>query len=105
MNDRLFDLILALIPIIGTILTVYIIPFIKAKIDNENLVKYEEWVNMAVRAAEILFIGSGKGSDKKAYVVKFLTDMFNQNKITITEEQMNILIESAVQQMNENKTE
>jgi LL-H family phage holin len=105
MNDRLFDLILALIPIICTILTVYIIPFIKAKIDNENLVKYEEWVNMAVRAAEILFIGSGKGSDKKAYVVKFLTDMFNQNKITITEEQMNILIESAVQQMNENKTE
>lgn len=105
MDDKLFDLILALIPIICTILTVYIIPFIKAKIDNENLVKYEEWVNMAVRAAEILFIGSGKGSDKKAYVVKFLTDMFNQNKITITEEQMNILIESAVQQMNENKTE
>lgn len=104
MNEQLFQIILALIPIIGTILTAYIIPFIKEKIDNEKLVKYEEWVDMAVRAAEILFIGSGKGADKKAYVVKFLTDMFNQNKVVITEEQMNILIEAAVQQMNENKT-
>lgn len=104
MDDKIFDLILALIPIIGTILTAYIIPYIKEKIDNEKLVKYEEWVDMAVRAAEMLWTESGKGADKKAYVVDFLTNMFNQNKITITEEQMNILIEACVQQMNENKT-
>lgn len=105
MDDKIFDLLLALIPVLATILTAHIIPYIKAKVDNEKLVKYEEWVNNAVRAAELLFIGSGKGKDKKAYVVEFLTDMFNQNKIAITEEQMTILIESAVQQMNENKTE
>ena len=103
MDDKLFELILALIPILGTILTVYIIPYIKEKIDNEKLEKYEQWVNMAVRAAEMVFTESGMGESKKAYVIEFLTGMFNKNKVIITEEQMNILIEAAVQQMNENK--
>ena len=41
------------------------------------------------------------GAEKKEYVVKFLTEQFNKNKVVITEEQMNILIESCVKQMKE----
>ena len=99
MRKDLFDLILALIPIIGTILTVYIIPLIKEWIGNEKLAKYEYWVDMAVKAAEMLWKESGMGADKKAYVVEFLTNMFNKNKIVITEQQMEVLIEAAVKQM------
>lgn len=99
MNEKLFDLILLLIPIIGTILTTYIIPLIKEWIDNERLAKYEEWVDMAVKAAEMMWVESGMGEKKKEYVVGFLTDMFNKNKVVITEQQMEILIESCVKQM------
>lgn len=99
MDDKLFDLILLLIPVVGTILTTYVIPLIKEWIGNEKLAKYEEWTSMAVKAAEMLFSESGMGEKKKAYVVKFLTDMFNKDKVVITEQQIEILIESAVKQL------
>lgn len=99
MDEKLFDLILVLIPVIGTILTSYIIPLIKEWIGNEKLAKYEEWASMAVRAAEMMWTESGMGENKKAYVVKFLTDMFNKDKVVITEQQIEILIESAVKQL------
>ena len=103
MDDRFFELILAFIPVLGTVLTIFIIPYIEEKIGNEKLAKYEYWANMAVRAAEMLFVESGKGIDKKTYVVEFLTNLFNKNKVVITDEQMNVLIEAAVQELNKNK--
>ena len=99
MDKRLFEVILTLIPVLCTILTIYIIPFIKAKIGNENLAKYEYWVNIAVKAAELIWTETGHGADKKQYVVDFMNNMFNSKKIIITEEQINLLIESAVKNM------
>ena len=99
MDNRLFEIVLALIPVLGTIITVYIIPLIKEKIGNEKLAKYEEWAKLAVRSAEMIFKAQGMGEDKKAYVVNFLNEMFNKNKIVITEEQIEILIEACVKQM------
>lgn len=99
MDERVFQIILALIPIIGTILTMYVIPYIKEKIGSEKLAKYEEWAKQAVRCAEMLFAEKGMGESKKEYVVNFLNNMFNKNKVVITEEQLNILIESAVKEM------
>ena len=99
MDDRLFQIILAVIPVLGTILTVYIIPLIKEKIGNENLAKYEYWVNIAVKAAELIWVETGNGADKKQYVIDFMNKMFNSKKTVITEEQLNALIEAAVKQM------
>lgn len=99
MDERLFQIILALIPIIGAIITGFVIPFIKEKIGAEKLAKYEYWANLAVRAAEMLWTESGKGADKKQYVVDFLNSMFNKNKVVITEQQIEILVESAVKEM------
>ena len=101
MNDKLFELILACIPVLGAILTLYVIPYFKELIGNEKLGKYQEWAEMAVKAAEMIFTEKGMGVQKKEYVVKFLTEQFNKNKVVITEEQLNILIESCVKQMKE----
>ena len=99
MKNEYFQIILAVIPVLCTILTVYIIPYIKAKIGTENLSKYEYWVNIAVKAAEMIWTETGHGTDKKQYVVEFMNNMFNSKKIIITEEQINLLIESAVKNM------
>lgn len=99
MDERLFNLILTIIPVICAVITYYVVPFIKAKIGNENLAQIKQWVDVAVRCAEMLFTGTGMGASKKEYVVNFLNDMLNKNKITITEEQLEVLIESAVKQM------
>ena len=105
MDDRLFQIILAVIPVLCTILTVYIIPLIKEKIGNENLAKYEYWVNIAVKAAELIWVETGHNEDKKQYVIDFMNKMFNSKKTVITEEQLNALIEAAVKQLkiDENK--
>ena len=103
MDEKLFKVIMSLIPVLGTIVTYFVIPYIKTLIDNENLKKYKEWANMAVKCAEMLWKESGMGTDKKAYAVQFLSDMFNKNKVVITEEQLNVLIEASVQELNKNK--
>lgn len=99
MDERLFQVILAIISILGTIITGFIIPFIKEKIGAEKLAKYEYWTVLAVKAAEMLWTESGCGADKKKYVVDFLNNMFNKKKTVITEQQIEILVESAVKQM------
>ena len=99
MDDRLFNIVLLLIPILGTIITSFVAPFIKEKIGVEKLAKYKYWADLAVKAAEMMWTESGCGKDKKQYVVNFLNDMFNKNKIVITQQQIEILVESAVKQM------
>ena len=101
MNENLFNVILTIIPVIGAIITYFIVPFIKSSITEKQLSQYKEWAKLAVKTAEMLWKESGRGEDKKEYVVKFLNDMFNKNKVVITEEQINILIESAVKEMKE----
>lgn len=101
MDNRLFEVILALIPVLGAIITYFIIPYIKTNMDSAKLAQYKEWATLAVKSAEMLWRETGHGEDKKTYVVNFLTDMFNSRQIVITEEQMNVLIESAVKEMKE----
>ena len=101
MNQNVFNFVLTLIPVIGAIITYFIVPFIKSSVSEKQLAQYKEWAILAVKTAEMLWKESGHGEDKKAYVVKFLNDMFNKNKITITEEQLEVLIESAVKTMKE----
>jgi LL-H family phage holin len=99
MDENLFKILLGVISILLTVLTGIIVPYIKEKIGNEKLAKYEYWVDFAVRAAEMIFAEQGMGETKKEYVVAFLNEMFNKNRTVITEEQLNILVEAAVNAM------
>lgn len=103
MNETLFKIILALIPILGAIITYFIIPYIRTLMSTEKLEQYKEWASLAVKCAEMLFTKQGMGADKKAYVVDFLNNMFNKNGTLISEQQIEILIEAAVNELN--KTE
>lgn len=101
MNENLFNVILTVIPVIGAIITYFIVPFIKSSVDEKQLAQYKEWAKLAVKTAEMLWRETGHGEDKKAYVIEFLNNMFNQNKVVITEQQIEILIEAAVKEMKE----
>ena len=99
MDEYVFKIVLAITSLLSTLVAGVLIPLIKEKIGAEKLAKYEYWANLAVRAAEMMWTESGCGEDKKKYVVDFLNNMFNKNKVIITEQQLEILIESAVKQM------
>ena len=91
MNDYTM-IIEGLITIIIGLVSAFVIPWIKAKINAEDLAEIVKWVKIAVQAAEQIYKESGMGPAKKAYVVSFLNDrgvMFNEKEI-------DTLIESAV---------
>ena len=67
MDEKIFQIILASIPVFGAIITGFIIPFIKEKIGAEKLAKYEYWTSMAVKCAEMMFKEQGMGEAKKEY--------------------------------------
>ena len=99
MDEKIFQIILASIPVFGAIITGFIIPCSKEKIGAEELAKYEYWTSMAVKCAEMMFKEQGMGEAKKEYVVNFLNEMFNKNKVVITSEQIEILVEAAVKEL------
>jgi LL-H family phage holin len=103
MNETLFQIIVATIPVIGLIITGFIVPLLLSKLGAEKLALIVKWVGYAVNAAEMIFDTEKSGENKKAYVVDFIDTMFNKNKIVINKEQISVLIESVVAEMNKNK--
>lgn len=101
MNEEIFDIVLKLvtviiIPLLGVVVTTYVVPLLKEKIGNEKFEQYKKWTELAVKTAEMIYRQSGCGKEKKEYVLNFLTEKFNSKKQIISAEQLDILIESAV---------
>lgn len=91
---------LAGITLIIAIVAAFVIPYIKSKTTAEQFATIKLWVTVAVNAAEQLFTGSGRGEEKKNFVLSFL-----QSKgFTIDLESIDALIESAVLDLNKSAT-
>lgn len=92
----LTNVISAIITLIVALITTFLIPYIKVKIDKEKLEKMESWVKIAVQAAEKIYKESGQGEKKKAYVMAYLKE--KGYKVDI--DTLNNLIESAVLELD-----
>ena len=103
MNEALFDIIMALIPVCGLIITGFVIPYLKVSIGNKQLVYISQWVKKAVEAAEVLFDTPKAGEEKRQYVIDFIDKMFNSKKVIITKDQIRMLLESAWKEMTKEK--
>ena len=103
MNEALFNIILLCIPVLGAVITGFVLPLIKSKLSAAQLNTIAKWVEKAVQAADILFEATKSGEAKRAYVIRFVSQMFNSKKEVITDEQIRILLEAALQQMLQGK--
>lgn len=88
-----------IIALIGAAITYVVVPYVKSKTTSEQYKMIEFWVRVAVQAAEQLFNQPGMGEKKKQYVLNFLSD----KGIKMTMEQLDALIEAAVQELNKGK--
>lgn len=86
----------AVIALIAAIVTTFLIPWIKSKIDAAKLAQIVEWVGIAVRAAEQIYNESGMGEKKKQYVLNFLAS----KGFTLDPDSINAMIEAAVKDLN-----
>ncbi len=82
----------AIIALVVAVITAFVIPWLKGKIDADKLEQIKLWVTVAAEAAEQLYNGTGRGEEKKAYVVKFL----QEKGFTLDPDSLDKLIEAAV---------
>lgn len=92
MNIDFNVVIEAVAALIAALISAVLIPWIRNKISAAQFEQIKLWVNIAVEAAEQLYTGSGRGAEKKAYVVKFL----EQKGFKIDADSLDKLIEAAV---------
>jgi Na+-translocating ferredoxin:NAD+ oxidoreductase RnfG subunit len=94
MTIDLTQIILAVITLIGAVLTRYVIPWIKSKLDEKQYDAFNRLVRVGVFAAEQL-ANTGKIQDKKQYVL----DLLKENGYKIDDESVNALIEATVKEL------
>lgn len=78
----------------------HVIPFLEAKLKESQYSWAAEIISNAVRAYEQTVSGPGMGEDKFQLVMEFVNRELSKLGIKLSEEQITILIESAVQAMN-----
>ena len=86
----------AILALVAAVITFILIPYIRSKTTAEQQQTINAWVQIAVTAAEQIFSGSGRGAEKKEYVIKFLAD----KGFKIDEASIDAMIESAVEALN-----
>ena len=86
-----------IIALIAAVVTAFVIPWIKSKTTATQREEINAWVRIAVTAAEQIYSGVGKGKEKKKYVLDFLAE----KNLKIDEESVDLMIESAVKNMNQ----
>lgn len=80
-----------------------VIPFVEAKLAETNYGWAAEIIVNAVRAYEQTVSGSGRGEEKFELVIEFVNRELGKLGIKLSEEQITMLIEAAVQEMNAEK--
>ena len=85
--------------LIGALVTVFLIPYIKSKTTDAQRKEMLEWVKIAVAAAEQIYKGQGHGEEKKQYVIQWLS----AHGITADYDKLDMMIEAVVNQLNSGK--
>ena len=88
----------AVFALLAAIITAIVIPYIKSKTTASQQAEINAWVKIAVTAAAQIYTGSGRGEEKKAYVLNWL----QEHGITVDAEKLDALIEAAVYDLTNN---
>lgn len=86
----------AVIALAATVVSVFLIPWIKSKATAQQRSELVAWAKIGVAAAEQIYVGQGRGDEKKQYVLEFL----KSKGFDLNEESVNNAIEAAVKQLN-----
>jgi len=101
MNDVYFTILKIVVSICAALITVYVVPYIKALKDNEKYSALADMVEVAVHAAEQT-IKAG-GAAKKSEVLQYIGRWLDEKGIKVTQDELDQLIEACVYQLNHAK--
>ena len=98
-RDILLEVLKLVVMLVSVLVTSYVIPWIKANTDSKKLQTVFDWVEQGVHAEEQMY-GAKTGTQKKRCVTEFLQKIIKAKKINISDQELEMLIEAAVQVMN-----
>ena len=96
--DTLNILIKAIVTAISIILTTFVVPWLKSKIDDDKLVKLENYCSLAIRCAEQIYT-TEEYQQKKAYVLDYISNKAEEIGIDATAEDLENIIEGLVNEI------
>lgn len=93
----MYALAVFVLALVAASITYFIIPYLKSKTSTAEREAVLQLVKIAVAAAEQVFAGSGRGTEKKSFVLEWL----EQRNITLDYKVLDTMIESAVYALRE----
>lgn len=96
MEFNITPIVEAVAALIAALVTAVVVPYIKSRTTTNQQQQINAWVRIAVTAAEQIYAGSGRGEEKKAYVI----DWLRKHGVTVDESKLDALIEAAVFELN-----
>lgn len=96
MNDIILKIILSVISLIGLIITGVVVPYVKSKLNTEQLNSLQTWIEIAIYAAEQKFKEKSQGKEKKLYVYEYIKKQFPK----LSYEDFEILLEGTGKALN-----
>ncbi len=98
MSEILFELLRLVVLLAVFAVSCYLIPWIRGKIGQDRLDEITRWVNTAVLMAQQVYHAQ-TGAERKAIVIDLLRDILIAKNISISDDQLDMLVEAAVKQM------
>ena len=97
MNTELITkLVEAVVTVVIVLISAYVIPWLKGKIGDDKYALIVEFAEIVVRSAEKLYTPD-EWAQKKRYAVEMVRKKAEEIGITITADEINAIIEGAVQ--------
>ena len=81
--------------LILAIVSAYVIPWIKSKVNQDKLDKIQQYAEYAVRYAEQVYT-EDQFKEKKEYVYNYILNKVNDIGINMTENDVDVLVEGIV---------
>ena len=98
-NDITFVVLKLVVSVCAILITLYVIPFLKTKMKEQQWEDLLDTIERSVHAAEQVF-GEKNGTIKKSEVMAFMTQYISDKGIELSKEFLDQLIEAAVFNMN-----
>lgn len=105
MNIDITQIVVAVIGLLGVILTSVVVPLIKSKLTNSQWKTILNYALAGVQAAEIIFNAQGQGEEKLRWVSEYITNQCLAHGIKIDMDTVRVAIENAWKALGLDKKE
>ena len=105
MNVDITQIVVAVIGLLGVILTSVVVPLIKSKLTNSQWKTILNYALAGVQAAEIIFNAQGQGEEKLRWVSEYITNQCLAHGIKIDMDAVRVAIENAWKALGLDKKE